>query len=92
MRLLQGIEPWHIPSTEFQSPCSQIWNVLSRCRPSTADPTMKFADEIQFEDGHICEVVHMNLKSQSYDRGRCSAKQEKGLHYFHRLYAKAMGL
>ena len=53
---------------------------------------MKFADAIQVEDGHICEVVHKNLKSQSYDRGRYSARQEKGLHYFHRLYARAMGL
>ena len=61
-------------------------------RVDTADQTMKFSDEIQAEDGHICEVVHKNLKSQSYDRGRYSAKQEKGLHHFHRLYAEAMGL
>jgi choline monooxygenase len=53
---------------------------------------MKFSDEIQIEDGHICEVLHRNLKSQSYDRSRYSAKQEKGLHHFHRLCTKAMGL
>lgn len=61
-------------------------------RIGSAEQTMKFSDEIQLEDGHICEVVHKNLKSQSYDRGRYSAKQEKGLHHFHRLYAQAMGL
>jgi choline monooxygenase len=42
-----------------------------------AEQTMKFSDEIQIEDGHICEVAHKNLKSSSYDRGRYSAKQEK---------------
>ena len=61
-------------------------------RLAQAEQTMKFSDEIQIEDGHICEVVHKNLKSASYDRGRYSAKQEKGVHHFHRLYAKAMGL
>lgn len=56
------------------------------------DETMKFSDEIQLEDGRICETVHANLKSQSYDRGRYSVKQEKGLYHFHRLYAETMGL
>lgn len=49
--------------------------------------TVKFSDEIQIEDGRICEAVHHNLKSRSYTRGRFSAKQEKGVHHFHRLYA-----
>ena len=49
--------------------------------------TIAFSDEIQIEDGRICEVVHRNLKSRSYTRGRFSAKQEKGVHQFHRLYA-----
>ena len=53
---------------------------------------MKFSDEIQAEDGHIFEVVHQNLKSQSYDRGRYSVKQEKCLHHFHKLYLEMMGL
>jgi len=50
--------------------------------------TIRFSDEIQIEDGHICEVVHRNLKSRSYTRGRFSAKQEKGVHQFHELYAE----
>jgi len=49
--------------------------------------TVGFSDEIQIEDGHICEVVHRNLRSRSYTRGRFSAKQERGVHQFHRLYA-----
>jgi choline monooxygenase len=53
--------------------------------------TVKFSDEIQIEDGRICEVVHRNLKSRSYVRGRFSARQEKGVHHFHRLYAAESG-
>jgi len=56
----------------------------------SAEETMKFSDEIQLEDGHICEVVHHNLKSQSYDSGRYSVKQEKGVHHFHLLYSQQM--
>ena len=52
--------------------------------------TIRFSDEIQIEDGQICEVVNRNLKSRSYTRGRYSAKQEKGVHQFHKLYAAWM--
>jgi phenylpropionate dioxygenase-like ring-hydroxylating dioxygenase large terminal subunit len=38
----------------------------------------------------ICEAVQKNLRSRSYTRGRFSAKQEKGVHAFHRMYAKMM--
>jgi choline monooxygenase len=51
---------------------------------------VNFSDEIQLEDGHICELVHRNLHSRSYDRGRYSVKQEKCLHHFHRLYASML--
>jgi choline monooxygenase len=54
------------------------------------EQTVKFSDEIQQEDGHICEVVYRNLQSRHYDRGRYSVKQEKGVHHFHRLYAERM--
>ena len=54
----------------------------------TPAQTIRFSDEIQIEDGKICEVVHRNLKSRSYTRGRFSAKQERGVHQFHRLYAQ----
>ena len=52
--------------------------------------TVRFSDEIQIEDGRICEIVQRNLRSRSYTRGRFSAKQERGVHQFHRLYATWM--
>lgn len=52
--------------------------------------TVAFSDEIQIEDVKICEIVQCNLRSQSYDRGRYSVKQERGLHHFHSLYVDAM--
>jgi choline monooxygenase len=60
-------------------------NVLKTDVPET---TIKFSDEIQIEDGRICETVHRNLKSSSYTRGRFSVKQEKCVHHFHRLYSE----
>jgi choline monooxygenase len=53
--------------------------------------SVTFSDQVQSEDGHICEVVQRNLHSRSYDRGRYSVKQEKGVHHFHQLYAAMMG-
>jgi choline monooxygenase len=50
--------------------------------------TYRFSHQIQLEDGAICEIVHRNLKSQSYQRGRFSVKQEKGVHHFHQLYSR----
>jgi choline monooxygenase len=62
-------------------------DVLQTEAPAT---TVKFSDEIQLEDGAICEAVQRNLRSRSYERGRFSVKQEKGVHHFHRLYAAEM--
>ncbi len=45
-----------------------------------------FSDEIQMEDVRICEIVQKNLRSSSYQSGRYSVKQEKGLHAFHAMY------
>jgi choline monooxygenase len=61
--------------------------VLSTEAPAA---TVKFSDEIQLEDGAICETVQKNLRSRSYERGRFSVKQEKGVHHFHCLYAAEM--
>ncbi len=60
------------------------------CRPMPRNKSVDFSDQMQLEDGHICEVVHRNLHSRSYDRGRYSVKQEKCVHHFHRLYASMM--
>lgn len=54
----------------------------------TPRKTVTFSDEIQIEDARICETVQRNLQSSSYDRGRYSVRQEKGVHHFHRLYAR----
>ena len=54
------------------------------------ESTFRFSDEIQLEDGHICEVVYRNLKSQSYSRGRYNVKQEQAVYHFHQLYAAAI--
>ena len=54
--------------------------------------TVRFSDEIQQEDITICEAVQKNLHSRSYQRGRYSVKQEKGVHAFHRMYATAMSV
>jgi phenylpropionate dioxygenase-like ring-hydroxylating dioxygenase large terminal subunit len=55
-----------------------------------AEKTCQFSHQIQIEDGGICELVHKNLKSRSYERGRFSVKQEKGVHHFHQLYSQAI--
>jgi choline monooxygenase len=55
-----------------------------------AKDSVRFSDEIQMEDVAICELVQKNLHSQSYERGRYSVKQEKGVHAFHRMYAELM--
>jgi choline monooxygenase len=52
--------------------------------------SVEFSDQIQIEDVAICEVVQKNLRSRSYERGRYSVKQEKGVHAFHRMYADEM--
>jgi choline monooxygenase len=57
---------------------------------AAAKESVRFSDEVQREDVAICEAVQKNLRSRSYQRGRFSVKQEKGVHAFHRMYAKAM--
>ena len=54
--------------------------------------TIRFSDEIQLEDGAICEKVQRNLHSRSYTRGRFSVKQERCVHHFHRLYEQWMNV
>jgi choline monooxygenase len=49
-----------------------------------------FSDEIQVEDVGICEIVQRNLHSRSYQAGRYSVKQEKGVHAFHQMYRESM--
>ncbi|HEU4522813.1 MAG TPA: SRPBCC family protein [Thermoanaerobaculia bacterium] len=54
--------------------------------------TIAFSDEIQIEDIEICEAVQRGLQSRTYDSGRYSPIRENGVHHFHGLYARDMGL
>ncbi len=71
-----AIFEWYLPETDLGSPA--------------AKDSVRFSDEIQIEDVKICETVQKNLHSRSYERGRYSVKQEKGVHAFHRMYVDAM--
>ena len=57
---------------------------------AAAKASVEFSHQIQLEDIAICEAVQKNLHSRSYQRGRYSIKQEKGVHAFHRMYAEAI--
>jgi choline monooxygenase len=54
--------------------------------------TVAFSDEIQLEDIHICEAVQRGLRSTTYESGRYSPQMENGVHHFHQLYVRAMGI
>jgi choline monooxygenase len=67
---------WYVVEKDLESP--------------SASASVRFSDQIQHEDIAICEAVQKNLRSRSYQRGRFSVRQEKGVHAFHRIYAEAM--
>jgi choline monooxygenase len=67
------------------------WYVSEQALGSqAARDSVTFSDQVQIEDVAICETVQKNLRSRSYDRGRYSVKQEKGVHAFHRMYADVL--
>ncbi len=69
-----AIFEWYLPEKDHGTPAAKA--------------SVDFSDQIQIEDVAICEAVQKNLRSRSYTRGRFSVKQEKGVHAFHRMYAK----
>lgn len=71
-----AIFEWYLPEKDHGTPAAKA--------------SVEFSDQIQVEDEAICEAVQKNLRSRNYSRGRFSAKQEKGVHAFHRMYAQAM--
>jgi choline monooxygenase len=71
-----AIFEWYLPEKAHGSPAAKA--------------SVEFSHQIQIEDVAICETVQKNLHSRSYSRGRFSAKQEQGVHAFHRMYAGAM--
>ncbi len=56
------------------------------------EETIAFSDEIQLEDIDICQAVQRGLQSATYTSGRYSPMRENGVHHFHGLYARAMGI
>ena len=54
--------------------------------------TVQFSDEIQLEDIAICEAVQRGLQSSTYASGRYSPSRENGVHHFHDLYTRSMGI
>jgi choline monooxygenase len=71
-----AIFEWYLPEEDLGS--------------AAAKAAVGFSDQIQSEDVAICETVQKNLHSRSYQRGRYSVQQEKGVHAFHRMYAASM--
>ena len=71
-----AIFEWYLPEKDLAS--------------QAAKASVEFSDQIQVEDVAICETVQRNLRSRSYSRGRYSARQEKGVYAFHRMYAQWM--
>jgi len=71
-----AIFEWYLPEEDLES--------------TSARDAVDFSHQTQVEDVGICETVQKNLRSRSYERGRYSVKQEKGVHAFHRMYAEVM--
>lgn len=71
-----AIFEWYLPEQDLGS--------------DAARASVEFSEQTQIEDVAICETVQKNLRSRSYERGRYSVKQEKGVHAFHRMYAAVM--
>ena len=71
-----AIFEWYLPEEDLES--------------TSAKDAVNFSHQTQVEDVAICETVQKNLRSRSYERGRYSVKQEKGVHAFHRMYAEVM--
>lgn len=71
-----AIFEWYLPEEQHGS--------------TAAKASVEFSHQIQIEDVAICETVQKNLRSRSYSRGRFSAKQERGVHAFHRMYSAWM--
>lgn len=74
--ITRAIFDFYLPGAELGTPAARA--------------SVDFSDQVQREDIGICEAVQKNLHSRSYQRGRFSVSQEKGVHAFHRMYADAM--
>ena len=71
------------------------WYFRDAQRPEVrkqVEETVAFSDEIQIEDIAICEAVQRGLQSSTYQCGRYSPSRENGVHHFHDLYTRSMGI
>jgi choline monooxygenase len=50
---------------------------------------LSFSDQVQHEDGEICEAVQRGLNSGSYHSGRLNPLRENAVHHFHELLRSA---
>lgn len=57
--------------------------------PRKATQDREFADQVQAEDGAICEAVQRGLASGSYDSGPLNPAHETGVFRFHELLRAA---
>jgi choline monooxygenase len=70
------------------------WYVLDPTRQGVAQEFERwfaFADQLQREDGAICEAAQRGLRSRSYRAGRYSVRHEGGVHHFHGLLTQFLG-
>ncbi len=54
------------------------------------EQSMALADQVQAEDGAICEDVQRGLASRSFDTGRFSVRREAGVYHFHQMLARRL--
>lgn len=54
--------------------------------------TLAFAEKTEREDEFVVEAVQKGLQSRFYQNGRFSPTRETGVHHFHQLLSKDLGL
>ncbi len=59
--------------------------IKGKSQPLNTDSSL---EKVEKEDQQIVNKVQQGIKSKFYDRGRYSARYEKGVHHFHRLLAR----
>ena len=53
--------------------------------------TLRTSEQVQDEDGWICERVQRGVASPAYETGRYAPRLEHGAHHFHKLLWSALG-
>ena len=58
--------------------------------PEALADTLRTSEQVQDEDGWICERVQRGITSPAYDTGRYAPHLEHGAHHFHKLLWEAL--